>query len=119
MLGYEKNATRFYQCSIFPHLQAVISQNLSSDVILKYSRHFPQAVPTPTKCIKTFVKGSEFGTTITTSGCGFILCDLNQVSPSPPPTRGKQLCLPDDDETSLLSLTSSNLFDKKPPAKDK
>ena len=86
MLGYEKNATRFYTHSIFPCLQAVIPQNLSLDVILKYSRCFPPAVPTFMNHIKIYVNGSEFGTTITNPGPVFIVCDLNQASPNPPPT---------------------------------
>ena len=107
MLGCEKNATRFYICSIFPCLQAVISQNLLSDVILKYSKHFPLAVPVIMKHIKIHVNGSELGTTATNDGPGFIVCDLNQALPNPPPSRGKQLCLPVWDETSSSSLTSS------------
>ena len=118
MLGYEKNATRFYIHSIFPCLQAVISQHLSSDVILKYSKCFPLGVPEIMKHIKINVNGSELGTTTTNDGPGFIVCDLNQASPNPLPSRGKQLHLPVWDETSSSSLTSSNLFDKKQPAKD-
>ena len=70
------------------------------------------------KCIKINVNGSELGTTTTNDGSGFIVCDLNQASPNPPPSRGKKLCLPVWDETSLSSSTSSNLFEKKLPAKD-
>ena len=66
--------------------------------------------------IKINVKGSELGTTTTNHGS--VVHDLNQASPKPPPTRGKQLCQPVSNETSSLSSTSSNLFDKKPPAKD-
>ena len=82
---------RMQQDSVFPCQQAVISQNLSLDVIWKYSRHSLLEVPTLMKCIKIFVNDSDFGTTITTSGHGFIIHDLNQVSPNAPPTRGKQL----------------------------
>ena len=105
MLGYENNATRFYICSIFPCLQDVISHNLFSYVILKYSKCFPLAVPVIMKHTKIIVNGSEFGTTTTNHGPGFIVCDLNQASPNPPPTRGKQLHLPVWDETSSSSLT--------------
>ena len=78
MLGYEENARRFYICSIFPCLQAVISHNLLSAVILKYSRCFPLAVPVVMKHIKINVNGSEFGTTTTNPGPGLIVCELNQ-----------------------------------------
>ena len=44
VLGDEKNATRFYLCSILLCLRAATSQNLLSDVILKYSKHFPLAM---------------------------------------------------------------------------
>ena len=64
------------------------------------------------------VNGSELGTSITNDGSGFVGHDLNEASPNPPPSRGKQLHLPEWDETSSSSSTSSNLFDKKPPAKD-
>ena len=63
------------------------------------------------------VNGSEFGTTMTTSGHGFIIHALNQVSPNQPSTRGKQLCLPYNDETSSSSSTLSKLYDEKPPDK--
>ena len=63
MLGYKKNATRFYRHSILPCLQAVISQNLSLDVILKYSKCFPLAVPVILKHIKIQVNASEIRTT--------------------------------------------------------
>ena len=72
MLGYEKNPTRFCICSIFPHLYAIISQNLSSRVILKYSKCFPLAVPLIMKHIKINVNGSELGTTTTNHGPGLL-----------------------------------------------
>ena len=46
------------------------------------------------KHIKIYVNGSELGTTTTNDGSGYVVCDLNQASPNPPPSRGKQLHLP-------------------------
>ena len=63
------------------------------------------------KHIKIHVNASELGTTTTNGGSGFVVCHLNEASPDPPPSRGKQLHLPVWDETSSSSSTSSNTFD--------
>ena len=90
MLGYKKNATSFYICNLFPFLQAVISQNLLSYVISKYSEHSPLAVPVVMKHIKIHVKGSEHGRITTNEGSGFVVHHLYEASPNPPASRGKQ-----------------------------
>ena len=104
--------------AVYFHAYKLIFPKKMSDVILKYSKHFPLAVPGIMKCVKINVNGSELGTSSTNDGPGFIVCDLNQASPNLPPSRGKQLHLPVWDETSSSSSTSSNSFDKKPPVKD-
>ena len=59
MLAQEKNARQYYICSIFPNLNAVISKNLSANVIHKYARMSPLAA---SSTIKLIVDGTQFCT---------------------------------------------------------
>ena len=109
------NASRFYIYSLFPCLQAVISK-INHQILFK---NFPSIFHWPyqwLRHIKIHVNGSEFGRTPTNEGSGFVV--HNEASPNPPPSRGKQLCLPVWDETSSSYSRSSNIFDKKQPVKD-
>ena len=120
MFCYKKNATRFYICSLFPCLQAVISQNLLLDVISKYSKHFPLAIPVFMKYIKIHVHGFELGRTTTNDSSGVVVHHINEASPNPPPSTGKQSHQPvwDEMSSSSSSSASSNILDKKPSAED-
>ena len=120
MFCYKKNATRFYICSLFPWLQAVISQNLFLDVISKYSKHLPLAILVFMKYIKIHANGFELGRTTTNDSSGFVVHHINEASPNPPHSSGKQLHLPvwDEMSSSSSSSASSNILDKNPSVKN-
>ena len=65
-----------------------------------------------------FLPVSRLGTTTTNEGSGFVVHHLNEATPNPPLSRGKQLHLPVWDETSSSSSTSSNTLNKKSPDQD-
>ena len=73
MLGYEKNAARFYICSLFPCLHIVISKYLLSDDSLKYSECFPLAVLVLFEISKSMSMVSELGRITTNEGSGFVV----------------------------------------------
>ena len=113
MSTHEKNPRWFYIHSIFPHLKSVISHNVSADVIHKYSRLFPLAVPSPFKQVNLIINGNEFGTIYTSHGLGFLICSIQGQSTKSPPLTQKQVGLPTYDDTSSSPSSSSGMVDYK------